>query len=148
MKDIPNWVAFAVISAVAFGLGDFIVVYSENKKVDVVTLYITYTILIGLLNFAYLVFFQPGKIKKIVSFEFSEWMIVGGLCLTYLAAYLLHFVSIQRATNPGYANALVMFHVVVLTLLSYWFLAKPLNALSIFGMVLIFVGGVIITLQS
>lgn len=148
MNNLPNWIIFAVISAITFGIGDFIVVSSEEKRMNVVTLYITYTILIGLLNLGYLVFFQPAKVKEIFAFKKSEWTIVGALCLFYLIAYLLHFMAIQQASNPGYANALVMFHVAVLTLLSYWFLAKPLNTASVIGIILMFVGGVIITLSS
>lgn len=146
MKNL--WIGLAAISAIAFGLGDFIVVYSESKKIDVVTLYILYTILIGLMNLAYVILFRRETLRKISSFDVSKWMIVVGLCVTYLIAYLLHFVAIQQATNPGYANALVMFHVVVLTLLSYWFLSKPLGTQSVIGIALMFIGGLFITLGS
>jgi uncharacterized membrane protein len=140
MIYVPGWAHIAMISAILFGLGDFIVVYSEKNKTDVVTLYITYTIVIGLLNLIYLLVFKKDSVPHIMNFNRNEWMIVAGLCVTYLFAYLLHFVAIQKATNPGYANALVMFHVVVLTLLSWWFLAKPISAQAVIGIGLIFVG--------
>lgn len=147
MLDIKGWVIMAGVSAILFGLGDFIVVYSDTKKMDVVTLYVTYTILIGLLNLIYLLIKRDG-VKTIMGFGGGDWKIVVGLCVTYFAAYLLHFIAIQRASNPGYANALVMFHVVVLTLLSYYLLAKPLNAKAVIGMVLIFIGSGLVTLYS
>jgi uncharacterized membrane protein len=145
---IPNWALLAIISAILFGLGDFIVVYSEKKKMDVVTLYITYTIIIGLLNLIYLFFFKKESIPQIIAFSQKQWLLIAGLCVTYLFAYLLHFVAIQKASNPGYANALVMFHVVVLTGLSYMYLAKPLNSQAIIGIGLIFVGGAMVTMYS
>jgi len=141
---IPNWAKLAIASAILFGLGDFLVVYSEGKKMDVVTLYITYTIIIGLLNLLYLLLFKKDSVSQILSFRFNEWTIVAGLCLTYLFAYLLHFIAIQKASNPGYANALVMFHVAVLTILSYLFLAKPLGVTAVMGIVLIFIGGALV----
>lgn len=141
-----NWVLLAIIAAVLFGLGDFIVVYSEVQKMDVITLYITYTILIGLINLIYLLFFRRSSFNQIRKFNSKEWLIVIGLCLMYFFAYMSHFVAIQQATNPGYANALVMFHVIVLTGLSYYFLAKPVNPKALFGVGLIFIGGWLVTL--
>ena len=145
---MKNWIYLAAISAVLFGLGDFVVVYSEEKKMNVLTLYITYTIIIGLLNLAYLIFFKKDSLKQILSFNMNDWTIIALLCFFYLFAYMLHFVAIQSASNPGYANALVMFHVVVLTLMSYYYLDKPLNKYSVLGIGLMFIGGYFVTTNS
>lgn len=144
---MQSWIYLSIVSAILFGLGDFIVVYSA-KKMNVLTLYVTYTILIGLINLIYLLFFHQNGVSQIRSFGSTEWMIVAGLCLMYFFAYMSHFYAIQQATNPGYANALVMFHVVVLTALSYFFLAKPVNPKALIGVGLIFVGGWLVTLFS
>lgn len=145
---VQAWVWLAIASAVFFGLGDYLVVYSEQRKMNVITLYVTYTILIGLANLVYLLWFRKNGVRDVVSFTKEQWLIVVGLCVLYFFAYMMHFVSIQRATNPGYANALVMFHVVVLTMLSYWFLGKPLNAKAVGGIALIFIGGWLVTMNS
>jgi drug/metabolite transporter (DMT)-like permease len=142
------WVLLAITSAILFGLGDFLVVYSEQQKMDVITLYVTYTIIIGLINLIYLIFFRKSMLSQVQKFTRNEWAIVAGLCVMYFLAYMLHFVAIQQASNPGYANALVMFHVIVLTALSYWFLSKPVNMKALIGVGFVFVGGWLITLFS
>jgi drug/metabolite transporter (DMT)-like permease len=143
-----RWILLAAFSAIFFGLGDFIVVASENQKMDVVTLYITYTILIGLLNLIYLVLFRQWSIGAIKNFTTNQWLIVLGLCFFYFFAYMMHFIAIQEATNPGYANALIMFHLVLLTTLSWYFLNKPLNKLAGLGVAFMFFGGYFVTMYS
>lgn len=145
---LKDWVIMAIVSAVFFGIGDFLVVFSEERRMNVVTLYITYTILIGLLNLVYLLAFRKDSIKQIYDFDTSQWNIVFGLCFFYFLAYMLHFVAIQKASNPGYANALVMFHVIVLTMMSYYILSRPLNAMTVAGIGLIFAGGYLVTMYS
>jgi drug/metabolite transporter (DMT)-like permease len=147
-KMSKDWVMMAIVSAILFGIGDFIVVYSEDKRMNIITLYVTYTILIGLLNLIYLIVFRTDSIKDIYNFGIFQWNIVLGLCFFYFFAYMLHFFAIQKASNPGYANALVMFHVIVLTMLSYYFLSKPLNIMTMMGIGLIFVGGYLVTMYS
>jgi uncharacterized membrane protein len=142
-----NWVTLAALSAILFGLGDYIVVFSEQRKMDVITLYITYTVLIGLVNLIYLVFFHKNA-KDVLKFGSTEWAIVAGLCVCYFLAYMLHFVALQKAPNPGYANALVMFHVVILTALSVIYLKKPVNLPSVIGIALMFVGGWLLTVYA
>lgn len=148
MSVFKDWVIMAIISAVFFGLGDFIVVFSEERKMNVITLYITYTILIGIVNLLFLILFKKDGIKDISNFGNIQWSIVIGLCFFYFLAYMLHFVAIQKASNPGYANALVMFHVIVLTAMSYIFLGKPINRYAMFGISLIFIGGYFVTMYS
>lgn len=137
---METWAWLSIISAVLFGLGDYIVVFSEQSRMNIITLYATYTILIGLVSFIYLVWFRKNGVKDVLAFRGKEWMIVAGLSLMYFFAYILHFIAIQIATNPGYANALVMFHVLVLTMLSYFFLSKPLSMKSLAGILLMFIG--------
>lgn len=143
-----RWVILAVLSAIFFGLGDFIVVMSENRNLDIMTLYITYTILIGLLNLLYLVLFKRKSITTIKEFSLNQWWIVLGLCFFYFFAYMMHFIAIQEATNPGYANALIMFHLVILTLLSWYYLSKPLNSMTVFGIILTLIGGFFVTIYA
>ena len=143
-----NWAALAAFSAITFGLGDFIVVLSEQKKMDVITLYAVYTIVVGIFSAIYLTMFRSGAIKQVLNFSSVEWLIVGTFSILYFVAYLSHFVAIQKAPNPGYANALIMFHVVILTLLAYYFLNKPLNSMTILGISVTFVGAYIVTQYS
>lgn len=138
----------AMISAIFFGIGDFIVVFSEQKKMDVITLYMTYTIVIGAINLLYLVLFKKESIKDIIAFNTIDWTIVAGLSFFYFLAYMLHFIAIQKATNPGYANALVMLHVIVLTMLSYFLLSKPLDYRAVFGIGVMFIGGYLVTMYA
>ena len=145
---MKKWVLLAIAAAVLFGLGDFIVVYSEKQNMDVITLYVTYTILIGVINLIYLLGFHKNGVETIKKFDFSDWSVVGLLCVTYFFAYIMHFIAIQTATNPGYANALVMFHVVVLTGLSTLVLGKPLSKEALGGIALMFVGGYFVTTHS
>ena len=143
-----NWIFLALFSALMFGLGDFFVVWSGDKKMDVITLYILYTIIIGIINLIYLIFFRSDSIPSIYKYTQTEWIIVALFCITYLLAYLLHFIAIQKAANPGYASALVMFHVLVLTGLSYWVLSKPLNKYTGLGIILTLGGAFLVTNYS
>ncbi len=146
--DLSNWIYLSLLSALLFGLGDFTVVYSNKYKMDVVNLYIVYTIIVGLINLLFVLFRKPDVINAVKEFNQMEWIVVGIFCFTYLFAYLTHFIAIQKASNPGYASALVMFHVVVLTVLSYFFLNKPINSYTIFGMILTIIGALLVTTYS
>lgn len=115
---------------------------------NVITLYVTYTILIGLLNLVYLLGFNTKGLKEIKRFTHADWTVVGLLCVTYFVAYISHFIAIQSATNPGYANALVMFHVVVLITLSTYFLNKPLNTKAMYGIVIMFIGSYLVVTNA
>lgn len=145
---LKNWIFLAAFAAFAFGLGDFIVVLSEQKKMDVITLYIVYCIVIGIVNAFYLFFIRKNAIKQVINFSFIEWGIVLSFSLLYFFAYLTHFKALQLAPNPGYANALIMFHVVILTLFAYFYLNKPLNLYTVLGIAITFVGAYIVTKYS
>ena len=144
---LETWVYLAIAAAILFGLGDFIVVYSEKENMNIITLYALYTISIGILNLLYLTFVSKDAINTIKKFKFNDWSVVFALCLTYFFAYILHFIAIQTATNPGYANALVMFHVVVLTGLSTLLLDKPLSSRATIGIGIMFIGAYFVSVN-
>jgi drug/metabolite transporter (DMT)-like permease len=143
-----NWIFLAIFSAITFGLGDFIVVLSEQRKMDVITLYNVYTVIVGILSAIYLFVIKKNGVKQVVNFSSIEWLIVGAFSFLYFFAYVAHFIAIQKAPNPGYANSLIMFHVVILTVLAYYFLGKPLNSMTVVGMAITFVGAYIVTQYS
>lgn len=146
MSIITNWVFLSAFAALTFGIGDFIVVLSEEFGMDVFTLYMAYNIIVGLLCFLYIIIF--GGSETIINFNNREWVIVLMFSLFYFVAYLSHFQALQRAPNPGYSNALIMFHVVILTLLSYYILSRPLNKMTILGIIIAFIGSYIVTLNA
>jgi len=145
MDLLHNWVFLSAFAAITFGLGDFIVVLSEQMKMDVFTLYMTYTIVVGFLSLLYMVTMQKDSVQQITNFSNIEWTIVSAFSILYFFAYMSHFKALQEAPNPGYSNALIMFHVAILTLLSYFFLSKPLNWKTVVGILITFIGAYIVT---
>ena len=144
MQLTNNWIFLSAFAAITFGLGDFIVVLSEQKQMDVFTLYMTYSVVVGALSLGYILL-KKDTATQVINFSFNEWLIVGAFSALYFSAYMSHFMALQKAPNPGYSNALIMFHVVILTALSYLYLKKPLNWKTIVGMIITFVGAYIVT---
>jgi drug/metabolite transporter (DMT)-like permease len=148
MDLLQNWIFLSGFAAITFGIGDFIVVLSEQKNMDVFTLYMTYNILVGLLSFVYLFVMERNSFDQIINFSNIEWLIVFAFSFFYFFAYMSHFRALQKAPNPGYSNTLIMFHVVVLTLLSYYFINKPLNWKTVVGILVTFIGAYIVTVNA
>ena len=145
---INNWIFLSIFSAIVFALGDFIVVVSEKEGLNVHMLYSAYMISIGLISLIYILFFQEEGISKVQNLSYRSWLLIIAFSALYFLAYISHLQGIQRAPNPGYSNALVMFHVIILTVLSYVFLNKPLNWKTSVGIFLMFVGAFVITTFS
>jgi len=145
MELFRNWIFLSAFAAITFGLGDFIVVLSEEKKMDVLTLYMVYTVVVGLFSLFYLSLMRKDSLEQVKNFSYIEWTIVAAFSFLYFFAYMSHFMALQKAPNPGYSNALIMFHVIILTLLSYLFLNKPLNWKTVMGIVITFIGANIVT---
>ena len=148
MELSNNWVFLSAFAAITFGIGDFIVVLSEQKNMDVFTLYMAYNIIVGMFCLLYMLLLHENSVNDIIGFNNNEWIIVLLFSTFYFVAYMSHFKALQEAPNPGYSNSLIMFHVVILTLLSYYFLMKPLNMMTIFGMLVTFVGAYIVTVYA
>lgn len=148
MSIIDNWVFLSAFAALTFGIGDFIVVLSEDIGMDVFTLYMAYNIIVGIFCLLYMLLIHDNSIEDIIGFNNKEWIIVLFFSVFYFVAYLSHFKALQKAPNPGYSNALIMFHVVILTLLSYYILSRPLNSMAILGIVVSFVGAYIVTINA
>lgn len=148
MDILDNWVFLSSFAAITFGLGDFIVVLSEEKKMDVFTLYMTYSIVVGILSLILMVAVEKNSINQIINFSKTEWGIVFAFSFLYFFAYMSHFKALQKAPNPGYSNTLIMFHVVILTLFSYVFLKKPLNWKTSVGIAITFIGAYIVTTNA
>lgn len=148
MDLLENWVFLSSFAAITFGLGDFIVVLSEEKKMDVFTLYMTYSVVVGILSLIIMVAVEKDSIKQVINFSKIEWGIVFAFSFLYFFAYMSHFKALQKAPNPGYSNALIMFHVVILTLFSYVFLKKPLNWKTSVGIAITFFGAYIVTVNA
>lgn len=144
MVQTASWVFAATLSAILFGIGDFFVVRTEQKA-DVLTVFAAYSFLIGLGSLMVLIN-QKGSVQSLLSNVGLGTLAL--IAVLHFFAYLFHFYAIQQATNPGYANALVMFHVVVLAGLSWWFLGKPLSAIGVFGVLLMFAGAYVIVKES
>jgi drug/metabolite transporter (DMT)-like permease len=145
---IPTWIILSGLAAITFGLGDFIVVLSGKKIMDIVLMYIVYCIIIGILNLIYLMGIRTNGINDILKFGYIEWIAILLFSGLYFIAYLTHFMALTRAPNAGLANALVMFHVVILTFLAYVVLNQPLNWQTLVGIIITFIGATIITLYS
>ena len=148
MSLLNNWIFLASFAAITFGLGDFIVVLSGEKNMDIFNLYMAYNIIVGLVSLVFLYLVKRDSFNKIKNFSGFEWLIVLSFSILYYSAYMSHFIALQKAPNPGYSNALIMFHVVILTLLSVVFLNKPLNWLTTLGIGISFVGAYMVILYS
>ncbi len=141
-----SWIIYALISAFSFAIGDVIVVKGSSNT-DPYTLFIVYTIIMGLCCLIYFML-HPYNREIINKFGMSNWNIVILISIMYLIAYTTHFKALSTAPNPGYANSLVMFHVILLSLGSYYFLHKPLNMYTIIGIIMMFIGGILVTVYS
>jgi len=140
---MSSWVLASALAAVLFGLGDFLVVKTEQQATSL-AVFLAYSIIIGL-GSALILSFRKDKTKllgKLVNDVGLKTLF--SIAALHFLAYNLHFYAIQKAKNPGYANALVMFHVAVLALLSWWFLGRPLSFGGVIGVVTMFVGAFII----
>lgn len=140
-----NWIIIALISAITFALGDAVVVKSGLENGDGgIPLFIAYTILMGGLCLVYLLVY-PEKIEEIYKYRFQSILVI---TLLFLVAYYCHYLSLTTSPNPGYANALVMFHVAILSLIGYFYLGKPLNKKTISGIILMFIGAYLVVVYS
>lgn len=138
--DSLSWPALAAIAGLLFGVGDFLVVKTE-KKASALSVFAAYSVAIGAAS-AMILMNQPKETQNITANV--GWGMIMIIAALHFVAYLTHFMSIQRASNPGYANAIVMFHVVVLALLSWKYLAKPLTPKGVLGIALMFIGASIV----
>jgi len=66
MNLLQNWIFLSIFAAITFGLGDFVVVLSEEKKMDVFTLYMTYTIIVGMLSLIFMLAIEKNSLKQII----------------------------------------------------------------------------------
>lgn len=140
---MASWVAAASLAAVLFGLGDFLVVKTECQA-SALTVFLAYSIIIGI-GSAIILAIRKDKTKLVRKLMDNVGLkTLLSIAALHFFAYIFHFYAIQKATNPGYANALVMFHVAVLALLSWWVLGKPLSASGLAGVLIMFVGAFII----
>lgn len=131
-----NWITSATISAISFAIGDALVVKTGIENKGHVPLFLSYTILMGLFALIYL-FIYPEYQIIVANYR---WQSIIGITLLYIIAYYFHYSALTTVNNPGYANALVMFHVAILSIISYFYLNRPLNILTILGITLMFVG--------
>lgn len=145
---ISNWITLSVLSAITFAFGDLVVVKSSIEHIGVTVMFIMYTIVVGIINFLYILYNYSTYQNHIYSLTFNQWSLILLMSLFYIIAYLSHFMGLQIAPNPGYSNALVMFHVAILTILSYLLYNKPLNLYGIIGIVFMMIGGYMISVYS
>lgn len=143
-----NWITLSILSAVTFAFGDLVIVKSGIEQINTNFMFIMYTIITGLANLAYLAYNYPSYRTSVYSMTNKHWMLILSMSGFYMIAYLTHFFGLQKAPNPGYANALVMFHVAILTILSYLLYNKPLNRFGIIGILLMMIGAYYITIYS
>ena len=140
-----NWVIIALISAISFALGDATVVKAglENGN-NSIPLFVSYTALMGIFCLIYMLFY-PEILEAVYGYKFQSILTI---TILFTVAYYFHYLSLNMASNPGYANALVMFHVAILSLISYFYFNKPLNRKTIMGIVLMFIGAYFIVVYS
>lgn len=143
---MKSWILFALISAITFALGDLMVVYISHN-IDTVLLFIVYTILMGLVCFVYLLY-NVAYLQNIQQFSQYQWIILSIITLLFIFAYLSHYKALTLAPNPGYANSLITLHVILLSVLSYYLLDKPINLYTMIGIIMMLSGGVLINIYS
>ena len=148
MNILENWIFLSIFAAITFGLGDFIVVLSEKRKMDTFLLYIMYTIVVGIFSMLFVLGNKNTLMPQIKNFDSYHWGVIFLFSIFYFAAYMTHFKALRIAPNPGYSNALIMFHVIILTLMSYFYLNKPLNIRTVIGIIITMIGSYIIIVNA
>lgn len=116
---------------------------AENKS-DALPIFLTYSIIIGIASLVIVLARKDLAAKVSKLFDQVGLKTLLAIAALHFLAYVFHFHAIQKAINPGYANALIMFHVAVLTLLSWKFLNKPLSTRGVLGIAIMFVGAFVI----
>ena len=144
---MSSWIEHSVASAVSFALGDFIVVKNQIEGSDPVSLFLCYTLLMGVFV-SMLLYLNKDYNTQIKRFSLQDWRQIVVISIIFLVAYYTHYKALLLAPNPGYANSLVMFHVALLAMLSYLFLGRPLNTKTTIGIGLMFVGSFMIIKYS
>lgn len=143
-----NWILLSGLAALSFGVGDFVAVFTGHRDINIILLFTVYCVIIGVVNAIYLLFFRTDAMQQITNFDSTEWFLIIAFSGLYYFAYITHFVALNTAPNAGLANALVMFHVVILTLLAYFVLMQSLNWQTVLGIIITFIGAALITVYS
>ena len=146
---MENWIIYAIISAITFALGDLSIVFSSiNQQANQSNIiFVIYTALMGICSILYIIFSQEYS-QYIISMTPMIWRNMLIITALFIIAYFTHYKAITQALNPGYANAIIMFHVAILTLLSYYYLEKPIDLKIIGGVILMLIGAIIISYYS
>ena len=147
LSIMSAWIINAVISAITFAIGDFLVVRTQLENKGIIPLFLAYTLIMGVLVSISL-YVYPDYYQAIRQYGTNHWKMILAISVIFLVAYYTHFRALTLAPNPGYANALVMFHVALLSLLSYYFLDKPLNRQTVLGIILMFIGAYLVVTYS
>ena len=143
-----RWIANALTSAFFFAFGDFMTVKSQTERsFGAMPVFVSYTILMGIIALT-LVYHNKDFYQALTNYNRNDWIVIIVLSVVFMIAYYTHFVAISEAPNPGYANTLVMFHVILLSVLSYFFLDKPLTKWALIGIILVFIGTYIVLTES
>lgn len=145
---MPRWAMLSLISAISFALGDFLVVKVTNQGViGEQGVFAAYMILCAVAITIYLWWSKNISLDYLRSLSNSQTLTnLSVISVLMLVAYYSHYLALTGAPNPGYANSLIVLHVIFLSILSYYFLDKPLDRARVLGILLTITGAIIVTL--
>lgn len=145
---MPRWVMLSLISAISFALGDFLVVKVTSQGViGEQGVFAVYMILCAIAITIYLCWSNNISVELFYGLSNTQtptYLLV--ISALMLVAYYSHYLALTGAPNPGYANSLIVLHVIFLSMLSYYFLDKPLDRLRVFGILLTITGAIIVAI--
>ena len=124
------------------------ILFATLQAVMVITSKYIMTNLTPVATLTYMLFIQiifviVYNIVKGYSYNFNIFSIVGGVA--FGIANLGLMVGVDKAPNPGFADALMRLQVLVTTLFSVIFLNQKMTFKSVIGMIIAVIGAVLIT---
>jgi drug/metabolite transporter (DMT)-like permease len=142
------WYAYASIAMICIVACDLLQKNMLNNECDLMYVTLCPAVITGLIALVYLLVFENRFLKENIFFS-KKYSYIYLIAVLSLLIYYFINCSINGCANPGYAKGLIGTNIIVTTLLSaYLFNEVTLNYQSFLGILLMFIGILIIILNS
>ena len=142
------WYAYAFIAVICIVACDLLQKNMLNNKCNLMYVTLCPAVIAGLIALVYLLVFENTFLKENIFFS-KRYSYIYLIAVLSLLIYYFINCSINGCKNPGYAKGLIGVNIIVTTLLSaYLFNEVTLNYQSFLGILLMFIGILIIILNS
>ena len=144
------WILFSFIAAVATSFIVIIIKYlKNNSKIELLEFYMFILFFVISLCLALYLLFNKKKVD--VKYILKNKKIIPCIFLLAILAIISVYFSSKAhmfAPNPGYSLSVINFNMVIVLLLCAFLFKSHLNVLTITGVALVFLGVILIALNS